>query len=523
MNTSTNKDLLICFIIYSISNIFLLTNFSGIYWDDLTLYSHSFVTINSQFSQSMGLMGYFVSLVHWVLGYIGNGIYIYRLLTFILIYISGLCLYKILETVPLIARTERFLLTLVFLACPLYIDRIPLIDFLYTFCTSLFYIAFYLVTKDWHRIPLKRLVVFVLFFISFVQQSLVPFYLMVLAYVFIREYDYKKKFKENSYLYFKSNIILIIIIVFFAICKFTFFEPSGLYAGYNKIHIEIFSLLKLILHTFSSSLIAPIAVSLKLLIQHKLLLLGLMTIIFILLFLEIKKKNNCYTTQYTKGLFYRYLLLLFVGGGIFILGALPYVLVGKVPVYNAAYSSRFQVLLPLGFAFIIVYLIKALGIVVFRQKVLKYLYISLVFMFVVFNIVQQYKYEKSNIYRQSIIVNLRSTDIIRDNDSFIYNIKGNWYYHTISFYEMNGLSVRAFGNSSKNYILSTQALESGYCAYKQYNCYNWKRSSNYIKIQIDYIRDISFIEFLKMKYYSLSNVGQYDKMIRGFVKIQEQK
>jgi len=112
MNILKNKkEYFILFILYSIANIFLLLNTNGIYWDDWTLINNSYKTIASQFCQASYGVGIITTNIHNTLLHIGNGIFIYRLLTFIFYFISTILLFQILKSIKELSKRDTFFIT----------------------------------------------------------------------------------------------------------------------------------------------------------------------------------------------------------------------------------------------------------------------------------------------------------------------------------------------------------------------------------------------------------------------------
>jgi len=145
MSILNNQRVIFCifFFIYLIANSFFILNYNGVYWDDWTLYEHDFETINSFFYQAAGEIGYSVSWLHYALSTIGNGVYIYRVFTFFLLFMSCLFLYNIFCSIKSISDKDRFFLVLFVLLAPLYGAKVALIDFPYTLYSTLFFFPFF--------------------------------------------------------------------------------------------------------------------------------------------------------------------------------------------------------------------------------------------------------------------------------------------------------------------------------------------------------------------------------------------
>ena len=80
-----NTTILHLFILYFITNLFFLLNFQGVYWDDWVIVSQQPETIINIFSQT-GLI--WIGYLHVFLQKVGNGIYIYRIVSFFAYFLS---------------------------------------------------------------------------------------------------------------------------------------------------------------------------------------------------------------------------------------------------------------------------------------------------------------------------------------------------------------------------------------------------------------------------------------------------
>ena len=108
------------------------------------------------------------------------GPWAYRVLTFFLMYASGLLIYRILELQKWIRNEDRLLIVILFLISPFYAARVALVDFPYTFCLFLFFLGWYLIGKN-------CLASLACFFLSFNMESLLVFYLLPVLDYFFRE------------------------------------------------------------------------------------------------------------------------------------------------------------------------------------------------------------------------------------------------------------------------------------------------------------------------------------------------
>lgn len=222
-----NKKYILLFIFYSISHIWIFLILDSLFWDDWSIYNANPQVIKNMFSMyGTPIIGY----LHIFLLKIGPPIY--KLLTFLIFFINGILLDKILKRNEFISENNRFFICLLFLVSPFNIARVTLICFPYTFCSFLFFLA-------WYLLPNKRFISLILFLFSFTTNSLLVFYCLPIIEIFYTHY----KFNKNNILKFiKRNLFFIISPFIFYFIKIYFFNPKGIYEGYNS-NFEIKNLL----------------------------------------------------------------------------------------------------------------------------------------------------------------------------------------------------------------------------------------------------------------------------------------
>lgn len=518
---SDRKVFVILLFICFLSNVFLLLNNNGIYWDDWAFYNQNYETIDKLFQMHSGYSGKYFGFLHYFL--LEIGIYSYRILTVLLIYIAVVFIYKVLQTIDLFSREDSFFMSLLFLLAPLYNAKVAINVFAFTLGSAIFFFGFYLISKYLYNIKIvKRIFILTLFFISFLVNSLLVFYAIVLMYMFYKLYNKQLTVIENLVKFIFTKIDFVFLPIFFYITKSLYFTPTELYAGYNTINVYNIINPTLYYLTFMDSFIEPIKLSL----QNISFFIILFLIILILLSNLFSNQNNEMNKKEVH--------LFILGFIIFFLGAFAYIAVNKLPaIYN--WSSRFQLLLPLGFSFILYYGIQVISNLLNFKIVVKYfLFYILIFSFIVYNLKEQYKYNIDWIYQQSIIENFKNSSFIQDNSTFevIINLDDKLAQkRTINFYEMNGWSKIAFSKDDKLFFIDYDkyAFEDyqKFIQYKQYNYSSWEKGdiidieiSDNINSQFNKGRIKSFKYFLKLKYLELTNAEEFKKEIKDLVIIK---
>jgi hypothetical protein len=103
------------------------------------------------------------------LGLLAIGPWIYKILTFVLMFSSGMLLNKIIGRHQSIDKNTRFFIVLLFFILPLNVAQVAMIVFPYTLCYFLFFLA-------WALMDRHRILALIIFFISFNTNSLLVFY-----------------------------------------------------------------------------------------------------------------------------------------------------------------------------------------------------------------------------------------------------------------------------------------------------------------------------------------------------------
>ena len=205
---------------YIISHIGLFFIADAIYFDDWFIYGVGKRKIFEIFNQAGSFLP-FTSYLHAYL--LPLGPWTYRILTFISFFVVTHLFDRIIFNSKLVNDEMRYVLVLFFTVLPFNIARVALINFPYTVCLTLFFIAW--------RYKHIRYIALPLFFISFATNSLHFFYIIIMAHFY---HEFAKDFKWRTILKFvKARLdYLSLPLVYFSI-KYTYYVPFGDYLGYN--------------------------------------------------------------------------------------------------------------------------------------------------------------------------------------------------------------------------------------------------------------------------------------------------
>ena len=316
------KDYKIILLLYLLSHGLILLILNAIYWDDWIIYNVDKETIFKNFHES----GVFVPFVSYLHSYIlPIGPWLYRLLTLFLFLFISYFFNKILLSLKFLNKENRFIIILFFTLLPFNIARIALIDFPYTICLTLFFIAW--------RYKNIRYISLPLFFISFTTNSLPFLYIIVLFHIYYESSNYFNNGFSLKILLSKIDYLLLPVV--FVIIKYSYFVPYGDYINYNN----DFSLYNL----FSNPILQ--------FLHSGYFLINIKLNIFLLLILAytvskiLPNFNNNYNLPFTKKQVFSF--------GVFstILVLFPYWIVGHTPTF-VDWSSRHQLLMPFGMSII---------------------------------------------------------------------------------------------------------------------------------------------------------------------------
>jgi len=228
----------------------LLMN-DGIYWDDWLsigyLKNGDWQSLSEQTSEmGLPLLGYF----QWTLKLLNIYTH-YKIIAFLLIYISSVLIYKTSLNLRILTATESFLIAVIFIAFPAYQVTVLFCTLNYLFCLSLFYLAAYIYVESLGKkslglIRMLRVGAATIFFISFNLNSLlVYFYAFLMLMFFSQKSRDGGTWIKNLSSFIRANWPIIILPIAYWVIRSIFTPPHGLYANYHRLDVsawQIFSL-----------------------------------------------------------------------------------------------------------------------------------------------------------------------------------------------------------------------------------------------------------------------------------------
>lgn len=434
---------------YTIGNFLLLLS-RGIYWDDWAviplLKDGNYTLLWGFLSQGRFYSLYFLFRVAWLTD---NPIFFMKFLSFMSWLLAGLFLYGILRKKFALRQDRTFFISACFMLIPTYLVKILPTVLRYSIHNTIFFLAvflYFIAEKSVSRFIKYSgyLLAWVLFFLSFETNSFLVFYLAFLGILltFFWKENKDRPLLSLTYAFGKSHLLFLILPLIFGLLKLMIGEPTGSYEDYNQF-ISLKRLFQLSsindlwfwpVYGFFWPLIAPLT------ILHRKIFAGLFLIILAGTYLITKKVFSSPETENDNPKYY-----LIAGMVLFILGAIPYFVVGKPPhIFGHGFAMRHTLLLPLGSSLMILGTI----LTVIKEKWQLAVQTILLALFSVFTIFNYYGQDMDWYKQRAIIEYLKETKnetIINATSLIFYDKMGiNWQNRGVKGEEYFGYIQSAF-------------------------------------------------------------------------------
>ena len=402
------------FFIYLICHGGLFLILDSVYWDDWTLFNVDNSFILSTFKQSGGAFFNFTGYLHTKI--IPLGLWIYKVSTFVLFYISGLLLFKILSNNNKISNETNKFIVILFLILPFNSARVALIDFPYTIGYFLFFFAW--------NLKKIRLLALPIFFFSFNVNSLPFLYILVIIDLFFEKYDKISIKNIREFILLKFDYLFLPVLFF--VVKYKYFTTSGLYKTYNS-NFQIKNLF-----------ITPI----RQVLDFTNLNINLFALIFLILVLN---KIKPFKEIVNKTKFENIYLPILA----FILAVFPYWILGLTPSFFE-WSSRHQLLIPIGVSLFLTFFLSKL------DNSHKYIFFSLILSIsIIINTNNYLMFFKDWNKQKELISLIKTNSFLKDKKLILVKDNTTNYNaleRTYRFYEWNGIFKFAYKNESRFFL-----------------------------------------------------------------------
>lgn len=410
------RDVMLLGLIYLLMHGGILFIPNAIFWDDWVITGRTPTAMLDIFRQS-GAMFNLTGHLHTLM--LGAGLWTYRLLTFVLMFLSGMLLRRILANYGFLPEALRFYIVLLFLILPFNMARVALIDFPYTLCYFLFFLAWYLMER-------QRVAALALFFLSFNTNSLLAFYLLPVLDAMYRGGYLNSLAGLGTYVRRRLDFILLPC-AYFAI-KVAYYRPYGDFQGYND-DPGISKMPRAMYDQLSD--LANFSVNPTLIV---------LVLAIVILFVRSRKVGEAEIARE------RSMQLLALGILAMLLAGMPYWSVAKVPSFHE-WNSRHQLLFPLGSALTLVAILSLL------KKAARALLLSvIVAVSLSFGIEKYYSFMIDWKKQEALVDAISQSTAIAQAEVvvFVDNAKSlNAFHRDFRFYEWNGLMERALGDQER--------------------------------------------------------------------------
>ncbi|MFO0389454.1 MAG: hypothetical protein ACK502_07025 [Alphaproteobacteria bacterium] len=416
-------------LIYCLVHALLFILGDAKYWDDWTIFTPPASDILATFTKAGHPWAGHLHLFLRQFGGLG-----YHLVTFISFMIPPVVMPLILERHG-VDRKQAFWVGILMAVLPFTVARVAAINVIYGLCYGLFFMGWFLLmrfagTHKWHL----KFLALIVFFVSFVTQSLLVFY----AVPFVSAILLERKYFPWRKCFLRNVDLLILPFIFFAL-KSLYFSPLGTYSEYYEIHLHTMPFWHSLFLMGTDMLDWPTPAA------------GLTNIFLIcsgLTMVAYGKQSIKETFAFLSGR-QSFLPLDVLGLAVFLVALLPYFAIQRFPSF-IDWESRYQLLLPLGTALLMV---GAAARLQSAHKTALWVLVSVV-CFTVWS--KAYlDYYVDWVKQQAIVRTLQKNDQLRASYSLLWvdqMLDMNAMQREYRYYDFAGLFNSAYG-TQKHFVL----------------------------------------------------------------------
>ena len=325
---------------YLLAHFFMLI-LSGCWWDDWTFMTHNVSYIAEVASQS-GRPEWNI-LVPFCWSLTNNG----RIFIYFLYLLDALFIYEALKNSDLFNERDSLLISLLFVIIPVNDARILISNFAYGVGLFFFCLGLFLFTK-WNKNKnlFFRIILLIVFYVSFILNSLMAYYYVLFIYLFALEMKDKDINIRNIFISARDCIFryidfFLLPFIYLTINKTLFPTHGELFGSYNSFDIN--SILQALIYIPLSMANSIITIVLNWIKGINILSVIIIVVGIIILY---KYKNNIGQSHSVRYNFFVILFSLFV----MFMALLPYVLVRENVIELNGVQGRDAILLPLSVA-----------------------------------------------------------------------------------------------------------------------------------------------------------------------------
>lgn len=520
MKNGIKSDLLKIVVANIVSQGFVLI-LSGTFWDEwFSYYRDRAASIRSGMAIGRPTSAYW-SMAVWNLPNYG-----YRWLVFFGFLLTSIILYMLLIRSGVFSRAEALYVSILYTVFPINDARVLLATFPYSVGWLSFFIGLYMFMLWWkdksRKKPLLRVVTLMFFAHSFILNSLLIYYAIILLYIFYMEYSYNRNmFKATAKMLKYVDFILVPFVYF--VGKQMLFPTYGRFESYNKVTLSgIFGAACRLPGGVIKQIWAIWSTIFDLFVPHRVNLLCSAVIVLYAVVQIIRYiLKNKYIKSICEGIIRNSdVKKIFLGVMLFGLGLYPYVVVRSVSmVRTTGVYSRDSMLLGPGMALILFYCFK-LG---FKKEINRKIAVYTIIIFSILSCNVHYvNYQKDAYWQEVLIYRLGFNEQIREAENILFLSDDDTGISGTRFYSLNGDASVAYGDQSRLimhgysdlYILQSDKrsewVESGLYLMNDYDINNDKLDGVAV-----YSCDISFVQCLKLKLLEEFHYTAYREVIEN--------
>ncbi len=442
------KNLLIIFLCHILTQGLLLI-VSGIWHDDwcsINISSDGLWQLTSELGRPEG---YLISMVIENLPPV-----FYRFLIFTAYYIIAVCFYYISKEILKFSNQEAMFLTLIYLSIPANDFRIQKACTSYTLGLLLFSLSFCILILKYQKLNWGiRIGTLALFFCSFILNSNLVFYGLVLLFIVLKEKKMGAIIKRADY--------FVLPIAFFTLNR-VFFPAHGVYSNYNPVGIK--SMLNAVKLIFPADLNITVNIITKLLkpIYSSKGLFCLAAVFVIICARQLRNKallENGGASAYTDEAKEAIALKEFIIGGIALTaGLFPYIVVRQSYIGTDGFGGRDSILISFGIAMLLDSFLK-----IVCRKEGKWIFIGLFLISGVIHFNKCYiDYQAEYYWSRGFQEGLKANwDLKECKTGLIVGGGVNgfgevpWHYTRI-FYQFNGMAKEVYGDEGRLFFMMVE-------------------------------------------------------------------
>lgn len=416
----------------------------GIFWDDWTIFNMSRSGLEEEFR---GAGGYYLGafFLHYYLQQLPNPPFWYHLLSLFSSLGSALVLLKILKRFQELSLTTWVWVVVFFTVAPFFSSKVTMICLPYVICLFLFLSAFLMLIDkvDRGKGIHFRIVTLILFFLSFIVNSLLAFYIIVPLYFVYKYWTNGFSFVIRRWFRFADFMILPVL---YWVLRSAYFAPTGFYTTYQYNQPSVDRLIYFPAKsaiTLNETIFGVAAIFYREICPY---MLFVVAIFFLFLFLKSDLLNSYFRSPDGESVRCVWLAGVFL----FLIGCVPYWLVGKTPAFSG-FDTRHQLILPIGFSLSLVTSIIAL----IRSRYRTAVCIAIAAIFFMDWCFLQKRYLSGWLKQEAIIAELNQNPIPEDFTTIEVVDLAESYNATdrsMTFYEWAGISKYVDGKEDRLFV-----------------------------------------------------------------------